>query len=164
MARTATNRGRFLTDNLPSVSDIQARVNKRYNELFLRDKEGNRRPFVCSVCDEIAIKKRDICIVTIQGMKGMGDVMRWENFNDIRRKPEIEGHYKFECNVSSYSGDLGFLEGMALSPRGTLFQKRRRRVETSPDLLLAHCSTINAACHITGVKAFCKIPCVHFPA
>ena len=69
MGTRVAQRSKVLSDDLPSLSDVQKRVNKRYDDLFLMDKNGDRRPYVCSVCDEIAIKKSDMTSVTMTAMK-----------------------------------------------------------------------------------------------
>jgi hypothetical protein len=50
-------------EGLPSVEEIQARVNKRYDELFLKDTNGKLVPAVCCLCDEFLMTKDDFCIL-----------------------------------------------------------------------------------------------------
>ena len=81
--------------SLPSMKDIQTRVNDRYDELFHLDPQGNRLPFVCCVCDEFLLHPEDICYVTVAMMRKMEDVLSWRNFTDERRTVDIENYFRF---------------------------------------------------------------------
>jgi hypothetical protein len=54
---------------LPSLDDIQNRINERYNGLFHTDKLGNRHPYVCLVCDELLLCKRDVNFYAVDKFK-----------------------------------------------------------------------------------------------
>ena len=56
-------------DNLVPPEEIQRHVNEHFDALFASDKNGDLRPFVCCVCNELILENCDKCQMTIQKMK-----------------------------------------------------------------------------------------------
>ena len=61
--------------NLPSTEDVQERINDRYDSMFNMDDNDNLIPFVCCVCDEFMLPKRDVNVVSIAKMKKAKDIL-----------------------------------------------------------------------------------------
>ena len=118
----------FLSD-LPSCEDIQARVNDRFDSLFATDVDGDKCPFVCIICDQFLITKEDRCQVTVSKLKLMQKTLSWDNFPDPRRKKPIEDYFTWRGNKNGYKGDLSFMKGMALSPRGILYKRSAKNAQ-----------------------------------
>ena len=111
---------------LPSAEDVQQRVNERYDSLFHVTKDGERLAKVCTICDEFLIDPDDVCSVTISKMRKMQNVLSWRKFPDERRTAEIEQYFSFNVRNDGCNTNLGFLKGMALSPRGLLTRVANR--------------------------------------
>lgn len=51
--------------HLPQKEEIIARVNKRYDDLFHYNADGERKLMVCSICDEILMHEKDVNYVSL---------------------------------------------------------------------------------------------------
>ena len=115
---------RFL-EGLPSVEEIQQRINTAYDKLFRQDEEGNLLPHVCTVCDEFLMSPNAIQVLTIDRMKTVRPMLLWTSLPDSERIPEVEAYYKFKDKLP-VGTDADFVQGMALSPRGAIYRKNSR--------------------------------------
>ena len=117
--------------NLPLATEIQKRVNDRYDELFHECPSGDRLPYVCCICDEFILKLSNKGEVTFDAMKKMKDVLSWKSFKDDRRTKELEEYFQFDVSKSVVDTrtDFLFLKEMCLSPRGVLRNVQRGRTK-----------------------------------
>jgi hypothetical protein len=84
---------------------------------------GTAVAFVCCVCDEFIIRKRDISIISIQKMKRAGPLLSWKNnVSSSERIPNVEKYYRFPEVEELFNTDQTWLDEMALSPRGSMSQ------------------------------------------
>jgi hypothetical protein len=109
-------------DGLPSVEDIQDRVNKRYDELFIKDKNGKSVAPVCCICDEFLMTKQDFCVLTPKKLKAMKEPLSWTSMEGSDRILALEDVFCLKDDTGLIS-DTSWLQGMALSPRGRIFKK-----------------------------------------
>ena len=112
-------------DRMVPTEEIQKRVNAAYDKLFRRNPDGSLSPHVCSICDEFLMCEDDIRVLTIQRMKKLKPLLSWSSLDKEDRIAEVEEHYKFTDTLPG-NQDGRWLEGMALSPRGALYQKSRK--------------------------------------
>jgi hypothetical protein len=111
-------------DALPSAEAIQERVNKRYDELFLKDPNGDLVAPVCTLCDEFLMTKDDFKILLPDKLKNMKKTFSWTSLDDSERIPALEKVFCFKDH-SGLLDDASWLKGMALSPRGRIYKKPR---------------------------------------
>ena len=123
MGSSTASNAAFL-DCLPSTETIQARVNAAYDDLFRKLPDGSLEPYVCSVCDEFLMCKSDIRVLTIARMKKVRSLLSWTSLCQEDRIEEVEGHYTFTDKLPKTENDQ-WLEGMALSPRGSMYRKTK---------------------------------------
>ena len=115
---------RVFLDSLPDPEDVQERINARYDELFTKDDHRNLMPYVCTVCDEYLMRKGDINVLTVEKMKKAKDILSWSWLPDHERIPEVEEAYRFQ-NTIQPGKDQSWLNGMGLSPRGSMYKFSR---------------------------------------
>ena len=115
MIMANTNRDEFL-GKLVDPEDVIARVNERFDQLFIVDAKGNRKPHVCCVCDEVLVGSEEMQSLSLKKMKDCRNLLSWGSQLDDRRKQAIEDYYCFDVEASTYTkkADLDFLKGMAL--------------------------------------------------
>jgi hypothetical protein len=83
-------------DKLRPVEEVQDSINKRYDELFWRDENGNDRPFVCTLCDEVTMSGNDVKLLDPEVLKKNKELFMWsEHLVAERRVKAIEGKYEF---------------------------------------------------------------------
>ena len=111
---------------LPSASEVQERVNERYDDLLHEVGNGEKKPCVCTICDTFLLTKSDQLQVTVPKLKCMQKTLSWTNIPDPRRTEAIESYYSWNGSKNGCKSDLSFLEGMALSPQGTLYKNGTR--------------------------------------
>ena len=104
---------------LPSDNDIKSSINDRIDSLYDSENTDVFKPFVCCVCDEFILRKKDIATISVKKMKEASKVLSWDRLKDTDRIPAVEEHYRMEVDIPRES-DLSWLRCMALSPRGTL--------------------------------------------
>ena len=107
------------------VSKVQSRINQRINNVCNVTESGQRRPFVCSVCDEFIVRKKDICQITVKQMKKAKDLLSWSRLEPERRIAAVEEYYKFDDDILNEPNPT-WLNGMALSPRGSMYKEGKR--------------------------------------
>lgn len=103
-----------------TVESIKERINLRVNELYNEGWNDDLCSYVCCVCDEFILRQEDVQVVSIKKMKSAKALLSWRTY----RKEEdsikgIEDGYRFMQHVPNEM-DQSWLEGMALSPRGSL--------------------------------------------
>ena len=113
--------------DLPSVDDIQKRINDRYDKLFYYDKERNRHPYVCSVCNELIPELEDLVWLSTDKLKKNANCLRWEH---ARKHPlssvpkSLQEQYVFEdIDDALPPGTTSWMKSIALSPRGVAGRK-----------------------------------------
>ena len=79
--------------NLPSAEAIQSAVNERFDDLLYKDKNGNRKPFVCVICDKILMHRPQEYQITREALTKVKPILSWSNFKDVRRTTELESQY-----------------------------------------------------------------------
>ena len=113
---------------LPDMHDVINRINKRFDQLFF-EANGKKRCYVCSICDEFLDGEGNFETLTLDALQKCKDLLSWECMPDVRRKASLEACYSFEDNqlreLGSQKG-VGFVKSLALSPRGSVYQKRKR--------------------------------------
>ena len=114
-------------DQLVPAEEVQKRVNERFDALFLEGKDGELRPYACSICDEILLEDPEKYQITIPKMKAAKEILSWSYVPDDRRKVEVEQCYSFDTTNTRCREDLSFLSGVALSPRASLYKKKGPR-------------------------------------
>lgn len=120
-------RATLSVDTLPSSFDIQERINSRFDSLFHTDDLGERKPYVCTICDEFILHNRNLCVLGADKLKKLSPQFSWENQLEPQlRIPAIETSFTFpyECYPDA---DLSWCQGLALSPRGVYFKKGWRQ-------------------------------------
>ena len=114
-----------LLSDLPSVSEIQERINRRYDETFKYDK-GKYLPYVCSVCDEFILHRNELQYLPLDQLKKNQDCLKWSSvLEDESRIPDVEEYYKFSDTLPPTQQAVhgAYIYSLALSPRGTLGKK-----------------------------------------
>lgn len=126
---TTEDTRRLCVDDLPTAAIIQERVNKKIDSLYFKDVNGDRQPYVCSICDKLLVTEEDNCQITVAKMKGMSTHLSWTNIPDPTRPTKLQDYYSmnFESIKFNTDDDLSFLNNMALSPRGILYKKATKR-------------------------------------
>ena len=87
---------RVFLETLPDCSSIQQKINDSYDSLFATDDLGRHVPFVCSVCDEILMRKREVEVTTVAKMKKCKSLLSWNWIPDTERLPEVERQHRFQ--------------------------------------------------------------------
>ena len=93
-------------DHLPSAKEIQTRLNKRLDLLTHVDHEGDRRAFVCTVCDKFLANDEDNCMVTENALRKMQDVLSLARNSSAKCKPPDRNQVAGELlddNYDSYA-------------------------------------------------------------
>jgi len=104
-------------------STVQKRLNKRFDKIFHRKKDGSKIPYVCSICDEFILHSKDVNWFSIDLLKQKRNLLAWEKvLRTSERKEELENAFQLNDNDNQLS-DSAFLKGMALSPRGCFGRK-----------------------------------------
>ena len=112
----------IFVDELPSKFDISQRIAKRFNDVISLSENSKSLFPVCSICDTFIIVKSKVHLVSVKRMKEMKEHLCWRNIEDCRRTVDIENFYSFQKETlgeEEIGEDLSFLDGMALSPRGS---------------------------------------------
>lgn len=111
---------------LPDLGYIQDCVNNRYDELFRHGSDGTSLPFVCCVCDEFLLHRDDYCTITVKKMEAARSLLSWEKCPVEHQIPAIQEYYVFgELSHKSLKKHSSWVEKLALSPRGCMFQKAK---------------------------------------
>jgi hypothetical protein len=141
-------------DDLPELSEVQQRVNKRYDELFTRDKNGELAPYVCTICDEFILQKGDVKVLTLGKLKGAKKLLSWKSMPDERRSKHLEDSFKFSGALDGIEGDTSFLSELALSPRAQVY---RKSTHGNARLGFPCCSRCKSAIDIKSIPRFAII-------
>ena len=110
--------------DLPSVHDVQDRINQRFDELFHYYDDGTRAPYVCSFCDEFLLCPQETSFVRIQDLYQNTDLFEWTNLDPSERIPALEEYYRFN-DRDQHLQSHPWVKELALSPRGVLGKKKR---------------------------------------
>ena len=54
---------------LPTVEDVQDRINESFDQLFHYDKHGTRHAIVCTFCDEYITCRENTSFLSIEELK-----------------------------------------------------------------------------------------------
>ena len=117
---------REFLNSLPSSEEIQSKINDSYDDLFARDDGGRMVPFVCSVCDEVIMRRRDVTVIAVPKMKKYKKHLSWDWLPAEERIPALEAGYSFQNTVEP-GVDQSWLNGYALSPRGTMHRMSKNK-------------------------------------
>ena len=115
---------------LPSVEDVQERCNAAFDNLFHRDKDGTRRPYVCSFCDEFIMCAQEKNFFPINDVKKKKDLFEWTEYlhpDELTGLNSLVDNYKFKDVDKRVIGDASWLNDLCLSPRGVIGQKIDKR-------------------------------------
>ena len=115
--------GSDFLSKLASVEDVKQRINSRVDKLYNWNGTGKLRPYVCCVCDEFILRKKDIRVVSVKKMKAAKDLLSWKRnipFED--QKFEVEASYVFPNDPIQGVHDRTWLDEMALSCQGSTFR------------------------------------------
>ena len=117
---------------LPPIKTLQDRINSRYDALFHYDKEGNRLPLVCTVCNEFILFLEDLVWLPIKELEQRSCLLRWDIIiSDPERnaKKELQDSYVFNDTDKLLDGyDTAWMKGSAVSPRGGLGKKSKHHL------------------------------------
>ena len=112
---------------LPSVEEIKQRINDQYDSLFHYDNNGNRSALVCTFCDEILMYHQDVNYLSFDALAKNKSAVSWESvIQGSDRIPCLEAKYTFQGSLSKLQ-DVTLLDGLAVSPRGTIGRKKNDR-------------------------------------
>lgn len=117
--------GKDFLSTLVSGDEIQAAINAKFDALFNTDDDGNRIPYVCTVCDEVLMRPSEIRVITVDKMKKAKDLLSWTWMEDNERIAEVEERYQFTKKIGT-GANPSWLKGMGLSPRGSIYQESKR--------------------------------------
>ena len=101
-------------DSLPSLEDVQSRVNKRYSELTHVLPNGKQKPYVCAICDEFILSSHELTRMNPERLLKHREWFEWASYPDDTRTPELEAAFTFP---NQHNFDF---RGLALSPRTLL--------------------------------------------
>ena len=104
-------------------SQMQSTIDKCYDGLMNVDGNGKVVPYVCSVCDEFIMKKRDLETISVKKMKDYEDLLTFEWLSEEERLHDVETGYTFPERVE---GNNSWLNDYGLSPRGSLYRASPR--------------------------------------
>ena len=110
---------------LPSVTDIQDRINRRFDDTYRTDpKTGARNPYVCTICDHLLTGLDDVTILpqTLLKKAKTQALLRWDTIPSGERIRDLEEYYTFQDTTYDI-GDRLWLKELCLSPRGLLLRK-----------------------------------------
>ena len=121
----------FDVDLLPSKAEIANRVAERFNDLISLNANSESLFPVCCICDRFILVRSNVHLVNLKTMREMKVHLSWTNIEDQRRAQDIEKFYSFQMSRQPHAEgarehNMSFLEGMALSPRGTWRRGSRR--------------------------------------
>jgi len=139
---------------LPPLKTLQERINNRYDSLFHYDRNGNRHPFVCTVCNEFILCIEDLTWLPVAQLQKRSDLLRWNiiNVDSHRDAPrELQETYVFN-DADNQLSNKAWMRGMALSPRGVLGRKSKHHsaklgfscCNSCKNALSAGCTPFNA--------------------
>jgi hypothetical protein len=111
---------------LPTVEDVQDRINESFDQLFHYDKHGTRHAIVCTFCDEYITCRENTSFLSIEELKKNRHLFEWAS---VLSEAEIDGikgqmgTYVFN-DIDSRIPNPEWLEGLCLSPRGIIGRKK----------------------------------------
>ena len=109
--------------NMVDAEAVKGRINKRFEELHTVSAAGEARPWVCLVCDEF-LKPREVNAISLEALKNAKSVLEPSTWNAV--PPELAACYKYNGDYGN-SNDVGWLEGLLLSPRACYLHRCDRR-------------------------------------
>lgn len=108
-------------ESLPSREEIQRRINHAYDDLFWTERDGSLSPYVCTICDEFLLSRKEIQVLPIDKLKKLRELFLWTSLSEDDRIAAAEEHYSFQHGLpNNVCGS--WLKGMALSPRGSIYR------------------------------------------
>ena len=119
-----------LLDSAATVDDVIDRINKRHEELFHKEEDGTFVPLVCTFCDHYLIERNDTHLLPVAKLKqkAVMKLFSWEQqVQSEERIPTLETYYSFSGSTACLNGDVSWLEGLCLSPRGRLRTRDKGR-------------------------------------
>ena len=123
-------------ESLPTVEEVQSRVNKRYAMLTHTLPDGTQKPVVCAICDEFIISTRDLTRTNPRKILDNRSWFEWNSFPDPDRTAELEAAYTFPTDPDD--PNLNFA-GLALSPRSHLGHVSEHHLSQKLFTTCAHC-------------------------
>jgi hypothetical protein len=111
---------------LPSIEEIKTNINTKYDDLFSYSDDGKyRSAVVCTFCDEILFCSQEVCYLSFTELEVNKDTVAWTNhYKNSDRNTVLEDKFTFQGSVDKLT-DLHLLDGLALSPRGRIGQKKK---------------------------------------
>ena len=113
------------TATLPSNRNIRERINTHIDDLHFANKDGERVPYVCTICDEYILNRNDVEKISVKKMKEAAKILSWDRLEATERISDLEVKYCFQQDIPSEK-DSSWLKGLALSPRGCVFRESTR--------------------------------------
>ena len=105
--------------------DVRKRINDRFHNLFQCNEDGKQVPFVCSFCDEILFCEKDVNYLALKELKKQRHVISWNNvMKESERIKTLENEFQLQDKAKAKYGDVTWLRGLALSPRGCFGRKK----------------------------------------
>jgi hypothetical protein len=62
---------------LRPAEEVKDSINKRCDELFWQDENGNDRPFMCTLCDEVTMNGTDMKLLDPEVPKKNKELFMW---------------------------------------------------------------------------------------
>ena len=117
-----------LIGKLPSINTIKRRINKRFDQTLHEKSNGEKCPYVCTICDEMLLHRNDVNFLCIETLKKHKEKFMWEKcLKEHERLPAVEEYYSFKLDNNTSREDYGWMNGMALSPRGVIGKKSNQK-------------------------------------
>lgn len=119
----------FAGKELPTHEDIRDCINNSFNKLFYVDDDGNRKPYVCAVCDEFIDNKQDnMKTLLLSDIYGGKEKLSWSTyFKSSERITELEEQYRppvldslHKYGIPPEASNLEWINELALSPRSSI--------------------------------------------
>jgi len=115
---------------LRRVEDIQDNVNSKFDALYTTENKNNdRKPFVCTFCDEVIYGLEDVHLVNPSKFNKIREKVKWSSLKDSERVRDYEKAYQFNANdvMQMYKHQLPSTKGCALSPRGSFVRNNTHK-------------------------------------
>ena len=108
------------------ATDVQKRINERFDKLFTSNSEtGAYQPYVCLICDEM-LKPNELTVMNAGLLEQrLADLRGLEPVSD-----ELRNDYKYEGELPDYVVNGDFMSDILLSPRATLIKASDGRSQT----------------------------------
>ena len=96
---------------------IKQRINKRIENILHCTPSGNRKPYVCLVCDEF-LKPKEVEVMSVDELESVQHILKPGTWNAVSGPVQRSYMYMGDCGDDDGSRDLDWICDLMLSPRG----------------------------------------------